>query len=61
MHCRQADTQWQTKNIAACLESMQFNKADNYGGFLRVVRGIQRVWRGMDSLTEAKGDSKSKN
>jgi hypothetical protein len=36
------------KILPIVIESMQINKADNCGGFLRVVRGIQRVWRGMD-------------
>jgi hypothetical protein len=36
---------------------MHFDKAENYGGFLRVVRGIQRVWRENVQI-EAKGGFK---
>ncbi len=45
MHCRHSGRK---KILPLVIEPMQFNKADNYGGFLRVVRGIQRVLRGID-------------
>jgi hypothetical protein len=48
MPCRQADTQWQTKNIAACNRINAIQQSWQLWWFFKSFRGIQRIWRGMD-------------